>query len=175
MSMQQQHDEAPGHGAYVAALWEYPRLCIALFGVQLHTEAGRRIWDESGIEVEMTAALQGAREDGLLLVRPMQSPDGPVLMQYWRSFDDLGHWARTRPHTRWWRWLVDHSGPDLSFYHELYQARTAEAIYDRGARPVGPALFCTVLPSAEGQGRSRQRQQRYAEATEPTPDQARDA
>ena len=62
-------------------------------------------------------------------------------MQYWRSYEDLDRWARQLPHMRWWRWLLENAGPDLSFYHEIYQVAAAEAIYEKGCRPVGPALF----------------------------------
>ena len=50
------------------------------------------------------AALQDAGADGLLLVRPMMTDEGPVLMQYWRSYEELDRWARQQPHSRWWRW-----------------------------------------------------------------------
>jgi hypothetical protein len=92
------------------------------------------------------------------------SPEGPLLLQYWRSYDDLDRWARTQPHAGWWKWLLDNSGEELGFYHEIYQAKTAEAVYERGTRPVGPALFCSMGTVPAGEGRSRQRQQRFAEA-----------
>ena len=97
---------------------------------------------------------RGARahrqRDGLLLLnRFVMSPEGPLLLQYWRSYDALDTWARTQPHSSWWRWLLDNAGENLGFYHEIYQARTAEAIYEHGTQPVGPAQFCTteVVPA----------------------------
>src|SRR5262245_19830873 len=38
-----------------------------------------------------------------------------------------------------------------------FQARTAEAIYEHGTQPVGPALFCTTeeVPAGAGQSRAR--------------------
>jgi hypothetical protein len=88
------------------------------------------------------------------------------MLQYWRSYDDLDRWARTMPHTRWWRWLVEHRHLGMGFYHEIYQVKTAEAIYDPGTPPIGPAAFCSQVPAQGGEGRSKDRQQRFATAQE---------
>jgi hypothetical protein len=149
--------------AYIAALWEHPRLCVSLFGVQFHTEEGEQHYNAAGISAELEQALAAAGPEGLLLVRPLMSPEGPVLMLYWRSYEDLDRWARKQPHTGWWRWLVENAGEGVGFYHEIYQAQTAEAIYEVGTRPVGPALFCTTQAVKSGEGRSRERQQRFAD------------
>src|SRR5690242_2793400 len=105
--------------AYIAALWEHPTLCIAFFGVQFHTPEGQRRYEAAGINEEMFPALEAAQTEGLLLNRPLMSPEGPLLMQYWRSYADLDRWARKAPHTRWWGWLVENSGEDVAFYHEI--------------------------------------------------------
>jgi hypothetical protein len=152
-------------GAYIAQLWEQPQLCIALFGVQFHTAAGQQRYEASGIHDEMERALTEAQAAGLLLSnRLLMSEEGPILMQYWRSYADLDGWARRLPHMRWWRWLLENAGPDLSFYHEIYQAKTAEAVFERACLPVGPALFTTTSPIEAGEGRSKDRQQRFADA-----------
>lgn len=156
--------ESPADSAYIAALSEHPALCVALFGVQFLSEEGRRLYDESGIEAEMEQAMEAARSHGLLLNRPLMSAEGPLLMQYWRSYDALDRWARQQPHSRWWRWLLEHEGA-IGFYHEIYQAKAAEAIYERGTCPVGPALFSALQPVQAGEGHSRARQQRFLEAT----------
>jgi Domain of unknown function (DUF4188) len=150
--------------ATIAALWEHPSLCIAFFGVQFHSDEGLRLYEQAGIGVEMDAAMETAHLHGLLLNRPMMTPEGPLLMQYWRSFEELDRWARDMPHARWWRWLVENTGKGVAFYHELYQAKTAEAIYEPGTKPVGPALFCSTQEVKAGKGRSPERQQRFAEA-----------
>jgi hypothetical protein len=153
-------------GAYIAHLWEHPQLCLALFGVQFLTPEGQQRYEASGISEEMFPALGKAQEAGLLLQnRMVMTDEGPVLLQYWRSYDDLDSWARRLPHMRWWRWLLENAGPELSFYHEIYQVKTAEAIYERSCRPVGPALFATTSEVTPGEGGSRDRQTRFAEAT----------
>lgn len=149
---------------YVAALWEQPSLCVALFGVQFDNEEAARLYDAAGIGQEMETALAAASADGLLLVRDFEEGSGGVMLQYWRSYDDLDRWARTMPHTRWWRWLVEHRHHGMGFYHEIYQVKTAEAIYDPGTPPVGPALFCSQVPAEGSEGRSRDRQQRFKSA-----------
>lgn len=150
--------------AYVAALWEYPNLCVAFFGVQFLSKEGERLYEKSGINEEMFAALEQARGEGLLLNRPLMSPEGPVLVQYWRSYDDLDRWARKQPHSRWWRWLLEHVGKGVGFYHEIYQAKAAEAIYEEGTHPVGPALFSSIHRVKGGEGRSRERQRQFMQA-----------
>jgi len=151
-------------GAYIAHLWEYPNLCVAFFGVQFHTEEGMRRYDAAGIPQEMEPALDAAREVGHLLTRRLQEGNGGLLIQYWRSYDDLDRWARTLPHMHWWRWLLQNAGSDLSFYHEIYQVKSAEAIFEAGCLPVGPALFATTSSVSGGEGRSKDRQQRFVDA-----------
>jgi hypothetical protein len=149
--------------AYIARLWEHPALCLGLFGVQFQTEEGQRLYEASGITEEFMAEL-GAGPEGLLQARQLMSEEGPLMMVYWRSYDDLDRWARRQPHSRWWRWLVEHTGRGVVFYYEIYQARTAEAVYEPGTQPVGPALFCGIEEVPVGEGRSRERQRRFEEA-----------
>lgn len=156
-------DSSPD-GAYIANLWEHPNLCVACFGIQFLNEDGKHLYAKSGIDQEMVEALERAHDDGLLLNRPLMSPEGPVLMQYWRSYEALDRWARKQPHPRWWRWLMEHTGQGVGFYHEIYQVNAAEAIYERGTHPVGPALFTSVQRVKGGEGRSRERQRRFTEA-----------
>src|SRR6478672_8246629 len=152
--------------AYVATMWQHPELCVAIFGVQFLTPEGQQRYDAAGITEQMGESLTAAQNEGLLLLnRPAMTPEGPILIQYWRSYADLDAWARTQPHSSWWRWLLENAGNHLGFYHEIYQARTAEAIYEYGTRPVGPALFCTTEQVAAGAGQSRARQERFANAS----------
>jgi hypothetical protein len=154
--------DTPIDSAYVAALWEHPTLCVALFGVQFRTQTGRRLYEEARIDEEMITALAPTRDEGLLLHRPLTSPEGPVFMQYWRSFEALDKWARKQPHSRWWRWLMEHQDA-IGFYHEIYQVKAAEAIYEEGTRPVGPALFSSLRAVKGGEGHSRDRQRQFME------------
>ncbi len=151
-------------GATIAHLWEQPNLCVAIFGVQFHTPEGQQLYGASGIPTEMVPALEEAKEVGFLHQEQLMAEGGGVLLQYWRSYEELDRWARQMPHMAWWRWLVDNAGTDISFYHEIYQVKTAEAIYERGCRPVGAARIVSTSTVIPGEGQSRQRQQRFAEA-----------
>jgi hypothetical protein len=102
--------------------------------------------------------------EGLLLNRPMMTEEGPVLVQYWRTHEDLDRFARVMPHSRWWNWLMAHEGQGLGFYHEIYQAQTAEAVYEAGTSPVGPALFCSTETVKGGEGRSKERLRKFKDA-----------
>jgi hypothetical protein len=154
-------------GAYIAHLWEYPTLCVAIFGVQFHTPEGQRRYGESGISEEMTPALEAAQAEGHLLTRRvMEGETSALLLQYWRSYGELDRWARTLPHMRWWRWLLENAGEDISFYHEIYQVKAAEAVYEKGCLPVGPAAFATTAAVEAGEGQSKQRQRRFSEAAD---------
>jgi hypothetical protein len=84
----------------IAHLWEQPRLCLAIFGVQFHTPEGQRRYDASGITEEMMPALEAARDEGQFLNRIVTSKEGPLLLQHWRSYEDLDAWARKLPHMR---------------------------------------------------------------------------
>ena len=150
--------------AYIAALWEYPTICIAFFGVQYLTKKGKHLYKKSGIESEIFSSMEAALDKGLLLNRPLMTPEGRLLMQYWRSYQELEIWAHKLPHKSWWKWLIENEGKGISFYHEIYQVKTAEAIYEKGTQPVGPAQFCSLLPVKSGEGKSKERQQSFAEA-----------
>lgn len=152
----------------IAALWEHPKICLAFFGVQYNTQEGKRLYKKSGIEQEIFSAMEEALAEGLLLNRSLRTPEGRVVMQYWRSYKELELWSRRLPHTRWWKWLKENQVKGIGFYHEIYQVKTAEAFYESGTQPVGPALFCSLLPVKGGEGKSKERQQRFADVANNT-------
>ena len=85
-------------GATIAHLWEHPDLCIAVFGIQFHKPVGQERYAASGITQEMDPALEAAKEAGSLHQERLMGQGSGVLLQYWRSYDELDHWARTMPH-----------------------------------------------------------------------------
>ena len=153
----------PTDSAYIAHLWQYPQLTVAIFGLQATSAEAFAMYEAAGISEQMEAALKEA--EGLLGVRFLPEGSGTMQLQYWRSHQDLALFARTMPHTAWWKWLNDNKGKGLSFYHELYQCKTAEAVYELGSTPVGPATFCQTSAVVGGEGRSQERQRRFIEAT----------
>jgi MFS family permease len=151
----------PDH-TYIAHLWEYPQLTIALFGLQAQTPEAYARYEAAGIPEQMAASL--AQAEGLLGLRSFQEGTTGSQLQYWRSHADLAHFARTMPHTAWWQWLNQHRGQGIGFYHEIYQCRTAEAIFEAGTLPVGPGIFCTTSRVTSGEGRSHERQRQFLDA-----------
>lgn len=161
------HAAPPTEGTYIAHLWEYPQLTIAIFGMQAHTPEAFALYEAEGIPQQMDASL--AKAEGLLGVRAFEEgADGlQLLLQYWRSHEDLARFARTMPHTAWWKWVKRNQGKGLGFYHEIYQCRTAEAIFEAGTPSVGPALFCTTSAVTGSEGRSQERQRQFLETARP--------
>lgn len=153
---------APNDKTYIAHLWDYPDLTLAIFGLQVHKPEGFALYEAAGIPAQMDESL--AKAPGLLCVRRFPEGSGGLQLQYWRSHEDLANYAHQYPHTTWWKWLVENRGKGFSFFHEIYQCKTAEAIYEVGSLPVGPATFCVNTPAESGQGRSVERQRRFSEA-----------
>ena len=61
---------------------------------------------------------------------------GPVIVQYWRSFEQLEAYARSQDHLHWPAWVdfnkrMGKSRDDVGIWHETYQVRAGEyeAIY----------------------------------------------
>ena len=66
-----------------------------------------------------------------------------VIVQYWRSFDDLEAYARSKDQEHWPAWVafnkrVGTSRGDVGIWHETYQVRAGEyeAVYS-GMPPIG--------------------------------------
>ena len=102
----------------MAALWEHPDLCVGIFGLQVLSEDGERLYAESGIQDQLMESLATSADDGLLLARRLQSDEGSLVMVYWSSYADLDRWARRQPHSLWWKWLVDNEGRGIAFYSQ---------------------------------------------------------
>lgn len=153
-------------GNTVARLWEHPQLTVAIFEVQMTSAEGGRLYEESGITAELLASLESA--DGLLCTRVFSTERGRMLLQYWETWEHLHRFSRAMPHMRWWKWLIQHQGEGVGFHHEVYQARTAEAIFSPGTPPVGPGTFCGLdeVVGKDGDGRSTERQRRFAAAAD---------
>jgi hypothetical protein len=152
----------PTDSAYIAHLWDHPQLTIAIFGLQAHSPEGYAMYEASGIQKQMEEAL--AQAEGLLCVRFFPEGNGGLQLQYWRSHEDLARFARQMPHTGWWKWLTINRGQGFSFYHEIYQCKTAEAAFEIGTLPVGPATYCETSAVIGNEGRSQERQRRFIEA-----------
>lgn len=152
----------PSDSAYIANLWEYPNLTVAIFGLQFSSPEGYQMYEEAGIPAEIRQTM--SEEPGFLGMREFQEGNGGLLLQYWDTHEALSSFSRRMPHMKWWKWLIEHDGQGLSFYHEIYQCKTAEAVFERGTPPIGPGTFCSTTAIEMGEGRSVERQQRFMEA-----------
>ena len=102
----------------------------------------------------MLRHLQQHPDRGLLGYRQAFLP-APLLVQYWRSFDDLERFARDKddPHLEPWRQLnrtVGASG-DVGIWHETYRVRTSdiETIYGN-MPPLGLGAAIGTVPVQRG-------------------------
>ena len=94
-----------------------------------------------------------------------------VIVQYWRSFDDLERYARNRDATHWPAWVafnarVGSASGDVGIWHETYRvaAEQYECIY--GAMPkMGLARASRHVPVAGARETARDRI--HAEAPKP--------
>ena len=79
---------------------------------------------------KMIATLMQHPEKGMLGARTMWAGRTITMIQYWRSFDQLEHFAHDRddPHLQAWRDFntkVGSSG-DVGVYHETYRVKVAD-------------------------------------------------
>jgi hypothetical protein len=81
------------------------------------------------------------------------SPRRPMLVQYWRSFEQLENYARSRDAAHWPAWVdfnkrVGSSG-DVGIWHETYlvPAGGYECVYNN-MPPIGLGAVATLVPAA---------------------------
>jgi len=79
---------------------------------------------------------------------------GFTFIQYWRSFDDLERYARSKDHQHWPAWMafnkhVHHSDGDVGIWHETYHiaAGAYETIYG-GMPAFGLGKAATLVPAS---------------------------
>lgn len=77
-----------------------------------------------------------------------------VIVQYWRSFDDLEKYARSKDREHWPAWVdfnkrVGGSRGDVGIWHETYRVRAGEyeAVYS-GMPPFGLGKVSSLVPAA---------------------------
>lgn len=99
----------------------------------------------------MLDALSEHKDKGLLGHRLAMSPDGPVIIQYWRSFEDLDRFAKNPadPHLGPWRRYNRELGQstDVGIWHETFKVKAGEyeAIFTNMPR-IGLAAAAEHVP-----------------------------
>jgi hypothetical protein len=93
----------------------------------------------------------------------------PVIVQYWRSFEDLETYARNKDRQHWPAWVafnrrIGHGREDVGIWHETYRVRAGEyeAIYS-GMPAFGLGKVGDLVPAG---GRRESARSRLQSATE---------
>lgn len=128
---------------------------VFLIGMRINKPLKIRSWLPVFVAMpKMLKYLTEHPEKGLLRYQQGFLPS-PMIVQYWRSFDDLARFARDRddPHLEPWRRFNSRIGAsgDVGIWHETYRVKTAniEAIY--GNMPAhGLAAATGVVPIRRG-------------------------
>lgn len=88
---------------------------------------------------------------------------GSVIVQYWRSFDHLEAYARSKDRSHWPAWVefnrrMKDSRADVGIWHETYLVKAGqyEAIYS-GMPPYGLGRVGTLAPANEKRSTARER------------------
>jgi hypothetical protein len=104
----------------------------------------------------------------------MGSPRRPMLVQYWRSFEQLERYARSHDAAHWPAWVAFNkqigSGGDVGIWHETYliSAGGYECVYNN-TPPLGLGKVTNLVPAA---GRKATAASRAGLRDEPYPEEA---
>ncbi len=97
---------------------------------------------------------------------------GGLIIQYWRSFEHLEAYARSKDHVHWPAWVafnkqVRHSDGDVGIWHETYKvaAGAYEAIYG-GMPAIGLGKVSTLVPATGQRQTARGRLDAHEEVIE---------
>ena len=128
-------------------LSSYPDLVVIYLGMRVNRLAG--IKTLFGFGPKISASVE-AQPDGLLLHENMVwslFPPHAGMRQYWRDYESLERWARSKPHQLWWQTFVRNSR-GTAFWHETYLMRGGmEAVYDDLPVPYGMMKFAPIVPA----------------------------
>jgi Domain of unknown function (DUF4188) len=102
----------------------------------------------------MLRELEEHPESGFLGARQyMGSPGRPLLVQYWRSFEQLEAYARSHDNEHWPAWVAFNkrvgSNGDVGIWHETYlvPAGAYECVYNN-MPPIGLGEATKLIPAA---------------------------
>jgi hypothetical protein len=124
---------------------------------------------------KMLRELEGSPESGFLgASRYLGSPRRPMLVQYWRSFEHLEGFARSKDAAHWPAWVAFNkrvgSSGDVGIWHETYlvPAGAYDSVYNN-MPPVGLGAVTELAPAA---GRKATAASRAGIRDEPYPEGA---
>lgn len=160
-------------GRYTAQI-EGP-FVVFVIGMRVNRVLAVRKWIPTAIAMgPMLKTLFTHPEKGFLGAETFVSWRGVNVLQYWRSFDDLERFARSKeePHLSAWRRFNKAVGTDgsVGIWHETYQVAAGqyEAVY--GNMPVyGLAKAAEHTPATGRKETARRRMGGESEPAVPTP------
>jgi hypothetical protein len=130
-------------------------MVVFLIGMRINKPWKVRTWWPVVVAMpRMLSYLADHPEKGLLAFEQSILPS-PIIVQYWRSFEDLARFARDRddPHLEPWRQFnrrIGDSG-DVGIWHETYRVSTADIETIYGNMPVrGLAAAAGSVPIQRG-------------------------
>lgn len=132
----------------------------------------RKLWLALTGMPRMLRHLYQNPESGLLAHTAAVGRNGPVVIQYWRSVEQLEAFARSTEaphHPAWKKWnkLMGYQSADIGIWHESYQVRAGayECLYGNMPR-FGLALAGEHVPAAR---KGETAAERRRAAAPPTP------
>jgi hypothetical protein len=147
----------------------FPDLVVIYLGMRVNAWYGLRTLIGFGPRIQAGVS---SPPDGLLLDEPIMYSLWPLhvgMRQYWKDFDSLERWARSDPHSAWWREFLRDSG-GTGFWHETYFMRGGmEAVYDDLPRGTGLLQFAPVVPARGAMFGARGRARLAGEPNDPVP------
>ena len=136
-------------------LSQYPDLVVIVLGMRVNTLSGLKTI--FGLGPKILAAVE-SKPDGLLLHEQFLFGLRHFGMrQYWRDFEALEKWSRSKPHRFWWQRFARDSG-GTGFWHETYFRRGGvEAVYMDMESPIGMMRFAPLVPAKGAMFSARKR------------------
>lgn len=152
---------------------------VFIIGMRINKVLRPRRWIPVFLAMgKMLRELEGRSEAGLLGADLyLASPRRPTVVQYWRSFEDLERFARSRDATHWPAWVAFNkrigSNGDVGIWHESYlvPAGSYDCVYNN-VPPTGLGAATKLAPAsgrkATAAGRAGIREEPYpADALDP--------
>jgi hypothetical protein len=126
----------------------YPDLVVIYLGMRVQAVKGIKVLMGLGPQIDHAGA---ARPEGLLhfengIIYSLY-PLHVGMRWYWKDFESMERWTRSKPHSVWWQKFLRDSG-GTGFWHETYFMRGGmEAVYGDVNRPVGFQVFAPTIPA----------------------------
>jgi Domain of unknown function (DUF4188) len=146
---------------------------VFLIGMRINRLLKVRTWVPVFIAMpRMLRELEKRPDSGFLGANVyMGSPRRPMVVQYWRSFEQLEAYARSKDGAHWPAWVEFNkrvgSGGDVGIWHESYlvPAGAYDSVYNN-MPPVGLGAVTELIPAAgrraSAAGRAGVRDEPYA-------------